>query len=93
MTQNNDLQVSITLGESSWRAIEDLLYHACQLRGRDWIRWQRRIAQTISGAIETARVPVEPCIQRDEEWDDWPEYEDYLHDVQREEDAALEHYR
>jgi hypothetical protein len=38
MTQSNELQVSITVGESSWRAIEDLLYHACQLHGGDWIR-------------------------------------------------------
>ena len=76
MTQKSELQVTITLGESSWRAIEDLLYHACQLRGRDWIRWQREMAQFISKAIETARVPDEPYMRNDgscvypDSWDD-----------------------
>ena len=92
MTQNNELQVSITLSESAWRAIVDLTYHACQLRSDDWIRWQGRIAQTILGAIEAAQVPDEPCIEDDDDIDDWAEYEDYLHDFNRDEEAAAEHY-
>lgn len=93
MTRYNELQVSITLGESSWRAIEDLLYHACQLRGRDWIRWQREVAQFISRAIETARVPDEPYMRNDKDIDDWPECGDYLHDLRRDDEAILEDLR
>ena len=104
MTQKNELQVSITLCESAWRAIADLLYHACQLRGDDWIRWQRRIAQIISGAIETAQVPDEPYIGDDgslvypESWSDrdigeWWWWQDHLHDAQRDNEAILEDLR
>ena len=102
MTQNNELQVTITLGESSWRAIEDLLHHACQLRGRDWIRWQREMAQFISRAIETARVPDEPYVGDDGKWvypDSWDEKDikewwwlDHQHDFDRDEEAASSHY-
>ena len=60
MTQNKELQVSITLGESSWRAIEDLLYHACQLRGRDWIRRQREMTEVVSESPQTPQSPQTP---------------------------------
>ena len=104
MTQNNELQVSITLGESSWKAIEDLLYHACQLRGNDWIRWQGSIAQTNSGAIEAAQVPDEPYVGDDGKWvypaawdeediNDWWWWLDHLHDAQRDNEAILEDLR
>lgn len=92
MTQNNELLVSMTLGESAWRAIVDLLYHACQLRGGDWIRWQREMAQFISGAIETARVPDKPYLGDDGDIDDSAEWEDHLHDFHRDEEAASSHY-
>ena len=103
MTQNSELQVTITLSESAWRAIVDLLYHACQLRGNDWIRWQGRIAQTILGAIEAARVPEEPYIGDDGKWvypqswdesdiNDWWWWLDHQHDFDRDEEAAAEHF-
>ena len=103
MTQKDELQVSITLGESTWRSIVDLLYGACQLRGGDWIRWQSGIAQVISGAIDTARVPDEPYIGDDGSWvypDSWDERDindwwfwlDHQHDFHRDEEAASSHY-
>ena len=60
MTRKRELQVAIQFKESTWEDIVDLLYHACQVRGYDWIPWQREIARAISEAIEKARVPDQP---------------------------------
>ena len=60
MSHFNNIQVSATLSEASWRAILDILQPVCQLRGGGWVQWQQSISQVIRAAIEQVKSPSQP---------------------------------
>jgi hypothetical protein len=57
MLYSGDRQVSVTLSESSWRAILNIIRTACRLGGDDWIRWQQSVDQIVRTATEKAGLP------------------------------------
>lgn len=100
MTRKKELEASIQLEETTWKDIVDLMYHACQMRGADWIPWQLGIAEIVSAALEADLPPGEPYIGDEVAWlysDWWAEqgictwgnYADILGDAIRDDEAAL----
>lgn len=48
--------VYVTLGDGTWTTILEILFHACQLRGGDWIEWQAQLAGVVNAAMRAATV-------------------------------------
>ncbi len=64
MPQQREPRIPVTLEESHWRAIGNILLLECQSRGGDWLRWGESINSIIESAVQlaTSGVGIPPPI-------------------------------